>query len=42
MPAGLTEIMTTSVPYLYYDPYALAKHDPETFRHILFVLQHQR
>jgi hypothetical protein len=36
---GATEIMTTSVPYLYLDPYALAKYDPETFRHVLFVLQ---
>jgi hypothetical protein len=36
---GATEIMTTSVPYLYFDPYALAKYDPETFRHVMFILQ---
>ena len=41
-PLGATEILTTSLPYLYFDPYALAKHDPETFRHVLFVLQHNR
>ena len=41
-PLGATEIMTTSVPYLYFDPYALAKYDSETFRHVMFVLQHNR